>query len=161
LKTALADPSCYRHGIKARITSTDEKETVMTDSRDSERRSSARRHVLKELDSRIRQASTRRRNDREDRRDNPFVQRLASLGGGTRSIGLGLGRIRPNAGILVVYSGRDDQVAHESNSPFAMALIKYLEELGIEINLPFRKVHDSVLAATHGEQEPYSGAVSI
>jgi uncharacterized caspase-like protein len=75
-------------------------------------------------------------------RDNPFAQRVASLGG-TRSVGRGLARVEPRGGVLVAYSARDGHLAQdgdEANSPFAQALVQHLEEPGVEISLLFRKV---------------------
>jgi tetratricopeptide (TPR) repeat protein len=91
-------------------------------------------------------------------RDNPFARRLADANG-TRSIGRGLGRVEPSRGILVAYSARDGQVALDgdgANSPFALALVKHLEEPGVEISLLFRKVRDTVLNGTNGRQEPFT-----
>jgi len=92
-------------------------------------------------------------------RDNPFAQRLASAGGGTRSVGRGLGRVEPPGGIVVFYSARDGHVARDgsdANSPFAQALVQHLDEPGLEVGLLFRKVHDSVWHATHEQQEPFT-----
>jgi uncharacterized caspase-like protein len=92
-------------------------------------------------------------------RDNPFAQRLASAGGGTRSVGRGLGRVEPPGGIVVFYSARDGHVARDgkdANSPFAQALVQHLDEPGLEVGLLFRKVHDSVWNATHEQQEPFT-----
>jgi uncharacterized caspase-like protein len=91
-------------------------------------------------------------------RDNPFAQRIASAGG-TRSVGRGLGRVEPSGGIMVAYSARDGHVAQDgdaANSPFAEALLENLDQPGIEIGLLFRKVHDSVMSKTRGEQEPFT-----
>jgi tetratricopeptide (TPR) repeat protein len=92
-------------------------------------------------------------------RDNPFAQRIASAGGGTRSVGRGLARVEPVGGVMVAYSARDGHLAQDgdaANSPFAQALIQNLEEPGIEVGLLFRKVHDAVWDETHGEQEPFT-----
>ena len=92
-------------------------------------------------------------------RDNPFAQRLASAGGGTRSVGRGLGRVEPPGGIVVFYSARDGHVARDgtdANSPFAQALVQHLDEPGLEVGLLFRKVHDSVWNATNEQQEPFT-----
>jgi uncharacterized caspase-like protein len=92
-------------------------------------------------------------------RDNPFAQRIASAGGGTRSVGRGLSRIEPGSGVLVAYSAKDGHVAHDGdgvNSPFAKALVENLEKPNVEISLLFRKIRDKVLSDTHGEQEPFT-----
>ena len=92
-------------------------------------------------------------------RDNPFAQRIASAGGGTRSVGRGLARVEPVGGVMVAYSARDGHLAQDgdgANSPFAQALVQNLEEPEVEVGLLFRKVHDEVWNETHGEQEPFT-----
>jgi tetratricopeptide (TPR) repeat protein len=92
-------------------------------------------------------------------RDNPFAQRLASAGGGTRSVGRGLSKVEPSGGIMVAYSARDGHLAQDGdgfNSPFAEALVQGLDEPGVEISLLFRKVRDTVWNKTHGQQEPFT-----
>ena len=42
------------------------------------------------------------------------------------------------------------------NSPYTTALLRYLEEPGLEIGLMFRRVRDAVLKATGGSQEPFT-----
>ena len=91
-------------------------------------------------------------------RENPFAAKMASAGA-TRSIGRGLARIEPEAGVLVAYSAKDGQVAQDGdgvNSPFAQSLLKYLGEPGLEINILFRRVHDDVKTATSGQQTPFT-----
>ena len=91
-------------------------------------------------------------------RNNPFVSRMARAGG-TRSLGRGLGAIEPTGGVLVAYAARDGQLAEDgsgANSPFAQALVKHLDEPGIEINLLFRRVRDTVLKVTSNRQEPFT-----
>jgi len=91
-------------------------------------------------------------------RDNPFIAKMASVGG-SRSVGRGLARIEPEGGVLVAYSAKDGQVAQDgdgSNSPFAQALIDHLAEPGLEINMLFRKVRDDVKSRTGGQQEPFT-----
>jgi len=91
-------------------------------------------------------------------RENPFAVKMASAGT-TRSIGRGLARIEPEAGVLVAYSAKDGQVAQDgdgANSPFAQSLLKYLDEPGLEINMLFRRVHDDVKTATSGQQIPFT-----
>jgi uncharacterized caspase-like protein len=90
-------------------------------------------------------------------RDNPFVPKMRTIGA-TRSVGRGLGRVEPPAGVLVAYAARDGFTAMDGdtgNSPFASALVEHLEEPGVEINLLFRKVRDRVFTNTRGRQEPY------
>ena len=91
-------------------------------------------------------------------RENPFAVKMASAGT-TRSVGRGLARIEPEAGVLVAYSAKDGQVAQDgdgTNSPFAESLLKYLDEPGLEINMLFRRVHDDVKTRTGGQQIPFT-----
>ena len=91
-------------------------------------------------------------------RENPFAAKMASAGA-TRSIGRGLARIEPEAGVLVAYSAKDGQVAQDGdglNSPFAESLLKHLDEPGLEINMLFRRVHDDVKTRTAGQQIPFT-----
>lgn len=79
--------------------------------------------------------------------------------GTTRSIGRGLARVEPDAGVLVAYSAKDGQVAQDGdglNRPFAQSLLEHLGEPGLEINMLFRRVHDDVKARTDGQQEPFT-----
>lgn len=90
-------------------------------------------------------------------RDNPFVTQIRRTVA-TRSIGLGLGRIEPETGTLVVYAAKDGQVAmdgDDGHSPFAKALVKYVATPRLEINKLFRLVRDDVLASTKRQQEPF------
>jgi len=90
-------------------------------------------------------------------RDNPFLKTMTrSLA--TRSVGRGLATIEPEGATLVAYAAKHGNVAEDGssgNSPFVSALIKYVEQPGLEINLLFRKVRDEVLTATGRRQEPY------
>ena len=91
-------------------------------------------------------------------RDNPFVPKMRTSGG-TRSVGRGLARIDPPPGVLLAYAARDGLTAMDGetgNSPFASALVEFLEEPGLEINLLFRKVRDTVFRSTRGQQEPFT-----
>ncbi len=92
-------------------------------------------------------------------RFNPFKQRM--LGTGTRAISeRGLGRVEPaQPNVIVAYAARDGQVALDGkagdNSPYARALVKYLDEPGLELQRFFRKVREDVMAETGGQQRPY------
>ncbi|MEO8667582.1 MAG: caspase family protein [Bauldia sp.] len=89
-------------------------------------------------------------------RNNPF--KLAASGG-KRSVGRGLARVEPNANELIAYAAREGTVASDGragNSPYATALVKYLGKPGLEIRLLFGQVRDDVVAATAGEQEPFT-----
>ena len=90
-------------------------------------------------------------------RENPFAASMQRAGA-TRSIGRGLARVEPSGETLVAYAAKEGTVASdgaERNSPYSAALLKHLEEPGLEVGLMFRKVRDAVLAATGGSQEPF------
>ncbi len=90
-------------------------------------------------------------------RNNPF--KLASSNG-KRAASRGLTSIEPGAGEVVAYAAKEGTIAQDgpanSNSPFATALVKSLNEPGLEIRLMFGKIRDEVLSATQNEQEPYT-----
>ena len=92
-------------------------------------------------------------------RNNPF--KLASPNG-KRAASRGLSAIEPGAGEVVAYAAKEGTIAQDgpanSNSPFASALVKSLNEPGLEIRLLFGRIRDDVLAATRNEQEPYTYA---
>ena len=67
-------------------------------------------------------------------------------------------RVEPEGATLVAYATKDGQVAQDgdgANSPFATALVRYIETPGLEINFLFRRVRDDVLNATGRRQEPF------
>ncbi len=92
-------------------------------------------------------------------RNNPFK---LSGNGGKRAATRGLGNIEPSAGEVVAYSAKEGTLAQDGprdeNSPYATALVKSLNEPGLEIRLLFGKVRDDVLSSTKNEQEPYTYA---
>ena len=90
-------------------------------------------------------------------RENPFAVQMQRAGA-TRSIGRGLARVEPSGETLVAYAAKEGTVASDGagrNSPYSEALLGHLEEPGLEVGLMFRKVRDTVLAATGGRQEPF------
>lgn len=96
-------------------------------------------------------------------RDNPFanyMQRVAS----TRSVGRGLAKVEPDAGMLVVYAAKHGQYALDGdgdNSPFAAALVNRIETPQMDIRKLFDLVRDDVMEATDRRQQPFSyGSVS-
>ena len=93
-------------------------------------------------------------------RDNPFLASMKREEGSTRSIGRGLSRAEPAGGdTLLAYSAKEGTVALDGkgrNSPYTGALLRYLEEPGLEVGLMFRKVRDAVIEATGRRQEPYA-----
>ena len=91
-------------------------------------------------------------------RNNPFVTAMQRRGS-TRAIGRGLARVEPTGGTLVAYAAKEGTEAADGegrNSPYTTALLRYLEEPGLEVGLMFRRVHDAVLAATGGSQKPFT-----
>ena len=90
-------------------------------------------------------------------RNNPFLSDMIRTTA-TRSIGQGLARIDPG-GVLVGYAARGGTLALDGrgrNSPYAEALLKHLEEPGLELGKMFRKVRDTVFDLTDGYQEPFT-----
>lgn len=96
-------------------------------------------------------------------RDNPFLDRM-KVKMATRSIGRGLSMIEPEPSTLVVYASKHGQVAYDGdgqNSPFALALAKWIETPNIEIRKLFDLVRDDVMDATERRQQPFSyGSIS-
>lgn len=77
--------------------------------------------------------------------------------GETRSVTRGLARVEPVQNVLVAYASKDGTMAEDRsgrNSPYAAALLKYLESPGLDINYMFRKVRDDVLSYTNRRQLP-------
>lgn len=90
-------------------------------------------------------------------RNNPFVVKMTRTNA-TRSIGRGLGRVDPG-GILVGYAARSGTLAQDGdgrNSPYAKALLKHIEQPGLELGKMFRQVRDTVIVLTDGYQEPFT-----
>lgn len=90
-------------------------------------------------------------------RDNPFLRQMADAG--TRSLRRGLGAVEPASGVLVGFSAKGGTVALDGtgrNSPYAEALLTHLETPGLEIGQLFRRVRDTVLTMTNGQQEPFT-----
>lgn len=90
-------------------------------------------------------------------RNNPFLGQIKSTG---RAIGqAGLSPFEPSGGTLLAYAAKGGTVALDGNgrnSPFMKGLLAHLEEPGLDVNLLFRKVRDSVLAETNNRQEPFT-----
>ncbi len=91
-------------------------------------------------------------------RNNPFLARMAAIGGSKRAVSRGLARpSEPESGELIVYSTRENDVADDGSdghSPFTAAFLQHLPEPGLEVNFLFRKIRSSVLKATNGGQDP-------
>ncbi len=93
-------------------------------------------------------------------RNNPLADRLQrSIAGASRSTAQtrGLARIDKTQGMVVAYATAADEVAQDGqgrNSPFTTALLKRLQEPGLEIEMMFRRVAYDVNAQTGGRQRP-------
>jgi hypothetical protein len=91
-------------------------------------------------------------------RDNPFSRTMKRTVA-SRGIGRGLARIEPsNSNTLIAYSAKAGSIAQDgngSNSPFTIALSKYLVKPGLDVRRAFGFVRDDVLRATNNSQEPF------
>jgi formylglycine-generating enzyme required for sulfatase activity len=93
-------------------------------------------------------------------RDNPLAEQLRRTLGPIRSrlVGDGLARMENlPSDTMIAFATRPGEVAVDgsgANSPYASALLEHLEEPGVELNLLFRKVRDTVLVNTAYRQEP-------
>src|SRR5260221_8279099 len=93
-------------------------------------------------------------------RNNPVVDRLKrKMVGVNRNVDIvrGLARIDKTEGIVVAYATAADEVAADGtgrNSPFTTALLKRLQEPGLEIGKMFRHIAADVNEQTHGRQRP-------
>ncbi len=93
-------------------------------------------------------------------RNNPLAEQFAqNMTGQHRSIGSvrGLARIDKTQGMVVAYSTAADEVAMDGqgrNSPYTVALLKRLQEPGLEIEMMFRRIAADVNAQTNGKQRP-------
>ncbi|HYH22086.1 MAG TPA: SUMF1/EgtB/PvdO family nonheme iron enzyme [Azospirillum sp.] len=92
-------------------------------------------------------------------RNNPFVDRLTRTGTSRHSIQPGIGRVDDTpSDTLVAMATRADAVAEDgtgNHSPYAEALLKNLDQPGLELSLFFRRVRDDVMQSTQGRQEPF------
>ena len=92
-------------------------------------------------------------------RNNPFLAKMKRSTSRRNTIGRGFARIEPDQGTLVAYAARHGQLALDGvgrNSPYVSALLDHMGTPGLELSLMFRRVRDSVLSKTNGEQEPYT-----
>jgi uncharacterized caspase-like protein len=89
-------------------------------------------------------------------RDNPFSAMKRAAG---RGIGRGLAKVEPNPNTLVAYAAKAGSTALDGdagNSPFAMALMKYLPKPGLDLRMALGYARDDVLRATGNKQEPFT-----
>ncbi len=91
-------------------------------------------------------------------RNNPFIARMVMNRVSTRAVARGLTAVEPAHGEVVFYAARDGSTALDGtsgNSPFAAALVKHMDEDGVELGRFFRRVTSTVLAATSNQQAPF------
>ena len=91
-------------------------------------------------------------------RNNPFAASMRQTDP-TRGIGRGLARVEPSKDTLVAYAAKEGTTADDGegdHSPYTEALLRYLEEPGLEVGLMFRKVRDAVWESTGKSQLPYT-----
>ncbi|MDP3257254.1 caspase family protein, partial [Bosea sp. (in: a-proteobacteria)] len=91
-------------------------------------------------------------------RNNPFVTHLAKRQG-TRSfaVGTGLAPVARAQGMVIAYATQANDVAADGsdrNSPFTAALVREIDQPGVEVATLFRRVQKSVYDATNGRQTP-------
>lgn len=91
-------------------------------------------------------------------RNNPFLENM-TRSVGTRDITKGLAKVEPEgADTLVAYASRAGTVALDgsgSNSPFAVALSKYIAQPGVDVRIALGQVRDDVMQVTDRKQEPF------
>lgn len=93
-------------------------------------------------------------------RNNPLANRLnRTMAGQNRAAASvrGLARIDKTQGMVVAYATSADDVALDGegrNSPFTGALVRRMQEPGLEIEMMFRRVTADVNAQTRGRQRP-------
>jgi uncharacterized caspase-like protein len=94
-------------------------------------------------------------------RNNPLADKfMRTLMGATRAAmsTRGLARVDKTQGMVVAYATAADDVAMDGNnarnSPFTTALLKRMQEPGLEIEMMFRRIASDVNAQTSGRQRP-------
>lgn len=91
-------------------------------------------------------------------RNNPFVSQLAKRQA-TRgfAVGTGLAPVARAQGMVIAYATQANDVAADGNgrnSPFTAALVREIDQPGLEVATLFRRVQKSVYDATNGRQTP-------
>ena len=91
-------------------------------------------------------------------RDNPFAKTMKRTVA-SRALGRGLAGVEPSRpNTLIAFAAKGGSTASDGdskNSPFTMALLKYLARPGLELGKAFRLVRDDVMNATGNRQEPF------
>jgi hypothetical protein len=91
-------------------------------------------------------------------RDNPLVNRLK--GAGTVRGGIaarGLAPVEATQGMVIAYATAAGGIADDGlsrNSPFTAALLKRLQQPGLEVEMMFGRIASDVSAQTNGRQRP-------
>ena len=104
-------------------------------------------------------------------RDNPLAEKMRinamtrgldvgqPLKSGSR-IGVGLGRVEPQPGTLILYATKHGSVAMDGdgkNSPFAEALVnRIIQKPSIEVRRLFDFVREDVFGSTNKQQQPFA-----
>src|SRR5215470_10821449 len=90
-------------------------------------------------------------------RNNPLADRLMRANSRDAISTRGLARIEAPRGMIIAYATQSNQVAVDGkgrNSPFTSALLKEIEQPGLEVAALFRRVAANVDRATGGRQLP-------
>ena len=92
-------------------------------------------------------------------RDNPLARNLArSMGTRSSQIGQGLAQVKAGVGTLIGFSTQPGNIALDGdgrNSPYAAALLKYVDVPGKDVSAVLIAVRNDVLQATGGRQVPW------
>ena len=92
-------------------------------------------------------------------RDNPLARNLArSMGTRSSQIGQGLAEVKAGVGTLIGFSTQPGNIALDGdgrNSPYAAALLKYVDVPGKDVSAVLVAVRNDVLQATGGRQVPW------
>jgi tetratricopeptide (TPR) repeat protein len=93
-------------------------------------------------------------------RNNPFKDRMRRTVASRSATDRGLAPPPAEAGMLVVYSAKEGEVAADDvngvNSPFARAFVAQIRTPGLEVRRLFDVVRDDVMEATGRRQQPYT-----
>jgi hypothetical protein len=85
-------------------------------------------------------------------RSNPAVAMQGSSL--ARAVNRGLARVEPSQNVVVAYAARDGTVTEDSGL-YTAALLKYLENPGLDVSLMFRRVRDEVMRRSSHRQLPF------
>jgi uncharacterized caspase-like protein len=92
-------------------------------------------------------------------RDNPLSRNLArAMSTRSSQVGQGLAEVKTGVGTLIAFSTQPGYVALDGvgrNSPYAEALLKYIEAPGQDVSGVLVEVRNDVLKATGGKQVPW------